>query len=61
MLGEVVSPLPIASVQMMKYFVGIQRFARSDHEVDAMVISGDCGHHQDGIGFIRIQDAVRHV
>jgi hypothetical protein len=42
-------------------FVGIERLAGADHEVDAVVIAAERRHHQDGVGFLFIQRAVRHV
>src|SRR6185437_7977887 len=42
-------------------FFGIERLARPDHEVDTVMIAADRRHHQDGVGFLRIQRAVGDV
>jgi hypothetical protein len=59
--GEVVRPLEMASVQMMKYFEAIQRLARPDQVVDAVVVAAERGDHQHGIRLLLVQLAVRDI
>ena len=61
LLGEVVRPLPIASVATMKYLVGVQGLARTDEEVEAMVVPRQRCDHQDGVRPPGVERAVRHV
>jgi hypothetical protein len=41
--------------------VGIERLARADHEIQTMVIAADGGDHQNGVGFVGVELAVRHI
>jgi hypothetical protein len=52
--GLVVSPLPIASVQTMKYLSVCSALPRIDKEIEPMMIAADRGDHQDGIGLFRV-------
>ena len=42
-------------------FVGIERLAGADHEIDAVMIARDRRHHQDDVRFFGVQCAVRDI
>jgi hypothetical protein len=42
-------------------FFGVERLAGADHEVNAVVVAGNRGHHQDGIGFLGVQRAMGDI
>ena len=49
LLGDVVSPLPIASAQMMKWWSGIERPAGPDQKVQPMMDRADRRQDKDDI------------
>jgi hypothetical protein len=59
--GEVLSPLLIASVQMMKKLAGIEGPAGPDQVVESMMIAADRGDHQDGVRLVCIERTERDV
>ena len=61
LLGEVVSPLRDRIGADDEIFVGVERLAGADHEVEPVMIAGDRRHHQDGVGFLGVERAVGDV
>jgi hypothetical protein len=61
LLGEVEKAVGDRIGANDEIFVGIERLAGADHEVEPVVIARDRGHHQDGVGFFGVQGAVGDV
>ena len=61
LLGDVVKPVGDRIGADDEIFLGVERLARADHEIEPVVIAGYRGHHQDGVGFLGVQRAVGNV
>ena len=61
LLGEVVQPVGDRVGADDEILVGVERLAGADHEIEPVMIAGDRRHHQDGVGFLRVQRAVGDV
>ena len=61
LLGEVERPLRDRIGADDEIFVGVQRLAGADQEVEPVVIARDRRHHQDGVGLLVVEFAVRDV